>query len=93
MERTNEVTIPAHLLPDPVKLEMLADVLDIQDRQNGSNNHEVQGDLRKWAAVLREYGVNPPKCSAGDCQEPAVPGYDGMCRSCWQLWTDDLNEN
>ena len=43
-------------LSDPVKLELLADWLDVQDAKNGipPEKHEVQDDLRRWARLARE---------------------------------------
>jgi len=36
-------------LPDPVKLRILAEWLDLKDRQDGRMGQEVQNDLREWA--------------------------------------------
>jgi hypothetical protein len=48
-------------LPAPVKLDDLADWLDIIDGERGSSGDEVQRDLRLWAeqarAVLGEKGA------------------------------------
>lgn len=52
------ITIPERLLPDPAKLELLADYLDLLDRMANSDNNESQRDLREWASNLREFGVD-----------------------------------
>lgn len=53
------ITIPERLLPDPSKLELLADYLDLLDRAaNKVGNDESQRDLREWASNLREFGVD-----------------------------------
>ena len=58
-----DITIPTSLLPDPSKLEMLADWLDLYDKKEATRTGQEQGsttqaDLRKWASALREYGVD-----------------------------------
>lgn len=42
-------------LPDPEKMEMLADWFDCDDNERGDySSTEVQDDLRKWAAQARK---------------------------------------
>lgn len=38
--------------------------------------------------------VKPPSiCGAEGCQEPPEPGHDGMCRSCWEHWSQNLQDD
>ena len=41
-------------LPDPDKLDLLADWLDLKDAQEGRDGVEIQLDLRRWARLVRE---------------------------------------
>jgi hypothetical protein len=41
-------------LPDPDKLEILAQHFDLQDLIDGCNKSEVQDELRRWATSARE---------------------------------------
>jgi hypothetical protein len=40
-------------LPDPAKLDLLADWFDQDDANKGRGGVEVQGDLRRWARGIR----------------------------------------
>jgi hypothetical protein len=67
---SNIVKIPADLLPDPAKLEMLADMFDrakeippealeaLLEKPADSDDTEICDDLRNWARNLREFGVD-----------------------------------
>jgi hypothetical protein len=67
---SNIVKIPADLLPDPVKLEMLADLFDVdveispeflanlRKKPADPDDTEICDDLRNWARNLREFGVD-----------------------------------
>lgn len=48
-----EVAALRAALPDPDKLELLADYLDTKDREIGHTADEVQDDLRLWATNIR----------------------------------------
>ena len=67
---SNIVKIPANLLPDPAKLELLADMFDrtkeipsedleaLLKKPADADDTEICDDLRNWARNLREFGVN-----------------------------------
>lgn len=56
---------PARLKADDANnLELLADVMDLQDKMNGGQNEQPQSDLRRIAQYLREAfptTINQPK--------------------------------
>lgn len=39
-------------------MELLADFLDLYDKEKKTGSDESQRDLRQWAANLREFGVD-----------------------------------
>jgi hypothetical protein len=56
-------TIPTHLLPDPDKLDLLAQIFDYEDKifkdLTGQDRlTEIQDDLRTWATNLRTHIEN-----------------------------------
>lgn len=56
-------TIPTHLLPDPDKLDLLAQIFEQEDKilkdLTGQDRlTEVQDDLRTWATSIRTFAEN-----------------------------------
>ncbi len=47
-------------MPEPKKLRLLADWLDLQHKKGvfASTNNEVQDDLRSWATMIENFNTN-----------------------------------